>query len=118
VRLDHLAALIDVIEADVGIGEDDLVDGVAFKQRIELLLRIDRNAARVAHAGKRSRIATVFDMRYLCCRKSGNLKLRVVPVTAVEDMKVTSGCSHDNQFLTHDSRNPPVLRGHILAERP
>jgi hypothetical protein len=101
VSLDSLAALVQVVEAYVGISEDDFVDVVVIQQIIEFFFGADRNAVRIQGAGKRGWITTIVDVRDLRRRDSNDIDFRIVPVTAIENMEVTSRSPHDNDLSTH-----------------
>jgi hypothetical protein len=90
-----------VVEAYVGISEDDFIDVVVIQQIIEFFFGADRNTVRVQRACKRGRITTIVDVRDLRRRDSNDIDFRIIPVTAIENMEVTSRSSHDNDLSTH-----------------
>ena len=51
--------------------------------------------------GERCRILAILDVGNLGGRKCDDVKIRVVAIATVEDMKVPASCSHDDDIPAH-----------------
>ena len=99
--LDDRAALVEIVEVDVGVGEDDLVDSVLADQVCELLLGEDGNPVRIAGSGELGRIPAVVDVRDLGGGEGHDTGVGSAAVAGIEDVEVFSGGSHDQDVLRH-----------------
>jgi hypothetical protein len=95
-----LAALVDVIQVHVRVGKDDLVDVVAAQQIVELFLGSNGNPVGIQGARQYGWIAPVFYVWNLRCCECNDFDIRVVSITAIEYVEVTSSGSHDD-YLVH-----------------
>jgi hypothetical protein len=77
---------------------------------------MNRDAGRIPGPCERGRVTAIVDVRDLSRRESNDIKLRVIPVHAVEKMEVTTSGSHDNDLVAHggllrNSNRLKMLRG-------
>ena len=79
----------------------EIVDGVLADERVQLFFREDRYAIRVQGSGERCGILAILYVRYLRRSESDHMAIRVVAVTAVEDMEVPSCRTHDDYLAAH-----------------
>ena len=77
---EHRRCLVhDGLMSEIGVGEDDLVHTLVADEIGQLFFRQNRNAIRVARAGKGRRVRSVVDPRNLSRCEGDHLNLRIVP---------------------------------------
>ena len=100
------AEVHDVLVRHVGVGEDDLVDGVLADRALELGFGEDRDAVRVGGPGELRRVHTAVDVRDLRRGEGNDLDVGAAAVDDVEVVKVASRCARDeNSGLRHEAEH-------------